>query len=126
MKKILREKTDTLREVLVIYVVIVLVASVSYSLFESKPYWDSLWWTFVTSMTVGYGDMYPVTIGGRIVAIILMHAVPLGIVPLLIVRMMTQVIVDKNAFTHYEQERMKRDIKKITDFIDSQKKGGVK
>ena len=34
--------------------------------------WDSLWWGFVTSTTVGYGDYFPVTIGGRIIGILLM------------------------------------------------------
>ncbi|EOW4146196.1 potassium channel family protein [Vibrio parahaemolyticus] len=32
---------------------------------------DALWWTFVTITTVGYGDFFPVTLEGRIVAIIL-------------------------------------------------------
>lgn len=33
---------------------------------------DALWWGIVTSTTVGYGDYFPVTPGGRIVSIILM------------------------------------------------------
>ena len=33
---------------------------------------DALWWSVVTMTTVGYGDYYPVSIGGRIVAICLM------------------------------------------------------
>lgn len=33
---------------------------------------DAIWWAFVTITTVGYGDKYPVTTEGRIVAAILM------------------------------------------------------
>jgi voltage-gated potassium channel len=35
-------------------------------------YPDALWWAIVTVTTVGYGDRFPVTEGGRVVAVILM------------------------------------------------------
>jgi voltage-gated potassium channel len=35
-------------------------------------YPDALWWAIVTVTTVGYGDRYPVSAGGRIVAAVLM------------------------------------------------------
>ena len=38
--------------------------------FESL--WDSVWWTIVTITTVGYGDKYPVTVGGKFVGILMM------------------------------------------------------
>ncbi len=48
-------------------------------LFEEKAkgsnihsYPDALWWAIVTVTTVGYGDRFPVTAGGRTVAVILM------------------------------------------------------
>ena len=35
-------------------------------------YGDALWWAIVTCTTVGYGDHFPVTAGGQIVAVVLM------------------------------------------------------
>jgi voltage-gated potassium channel len=33
---------------------------------------DAIWWSYVTITTVGYGDRYPVTTEGRIIACMLM------------------------------------------------------
>ena len=35
---------------------------------ELHAFGDALWWSTTTITTVGYGDLYPVTAGGRLVA----------------------------------------------------------
>jgi voltage-gated potassium channel len=37
-----------------------------------KSFGDALWWACSTVMTVGYGDRYPVTTEGRVIAVVLM------------------------------------------------------
>lgn len=48
--------------------------------FGSIP--DALWWALITLTTVGYGDIYPITTGGRLfTAIVLMAGLALVAVP---------------------------------------------
>lgn len=63
----------------IITIVVILVAGDFVLLFERmspdaniKKFEDAVWWGFVTFSSVGYGDFYPVTLGGRITAIMLM------------------------------------------------------
>lgn len=50
----------------------VIIGAVGMYLAEGRSFTDSLWWSFVTVTTVGYGDISPSTTAGRIIAAILM------------------------------------------------------
>jgi voltage-gated potassium channel len=112
--------TDTVKEMTLIYLGVISSASVLYSLFEHKNIVDSIWWAVVTAMTVGYGDSYPLTVGGRVVAVLLMHSTVLFIVPLVTARLSSKLIVNSDAFTHTEQEELRQGIKDIKKALSIQ------
>ena len=68
----------TLTSVAIIAVLMLLFSSIAILQFETDPNsniktaGDAIWWAYVTMTTVGYGDKYPVTTEGRIVAAVLM------------------------------------------------------
>ncbi len=73
-------KQGTFAAVGTISVLLVIFASIAILNFEDDPNSniktaeDAIWWSFVTITTVGYGDKFPVTTEGRLIAAVLMTA----------------------------------------------------
>lgn len=64
--------TNGLKYVIYLILIAICLSSIAMMYFEKMCFKDSLWWSFVTATTVGYGDLSPSTNAGRIIASILM------------------------------------------------------
>lgn len=65
-------RKDRLDRVLLALLVITLVGMLGMAYFDSLSLADSLWWAIVTITTVGYGDISPASLGGRVLGVLLM------------------------------------------------------
>lgn len=89
---VLRKKSrDMLSAFVILFIVLIMSSSMMYlverdaqpEIFSSIP--ESMWWGLITLTTIGYGDTYPVTPAGKIIASgvaligIAVYAIPAGI-----------------------------------------------
>lgn len=117
LNKTVSTATDTFKELALLFSGTIGTAAILYALFEHRNIWDGVWWACVTAMTVGYGDTYPTTVGGRIVGMMLMGFTVLFIIPLITARLSSKLIVNEDAFTHGEQQQLKDGIKDIKNHL---------
>jgi voltage-gated potassium channel len=80
----MKKHVDTVGELLFYYLLIVFSSALLFAFIEGRTVNDSIWWAFVTALSIGYGDVVPATLAGRILTIVLANLVLLGIVPMMV------------------------------------------
>ena len=73
---------------------------------------DAIWWAAVTMTTVGYGDVVPITTGGRIVAVVLMLTA--GVLFLAFIALLSAAFVELE-FRELggEMEKVRKEVRRL-------------
>jgi hypothetical protein len=95
--------------VLAFYAIVIFGGGTAYMVAETgtekAPGWvDSIYWAFVTSASIGYGDYFPVTDAGRVVCVFVGICGIWIVIPTIVVLMLQSVIQDIHKLTDLEQQ----------------------
>ena len=92
------------------YAATIMIASATFMIVEGFEFNRAVWFSFITSLTIGYGDISPATTLGRVFTILFSIQWILFIIPCFLVNMINIVKRDDDKFSHEEQEQLKKDI----------------
>jgi voltage-gated potassium channel len=109
-------KTNDFDHILWITFSIIFMGAILISFVDDLDFGDALWWSFVTTTTVGYGDIAPQSFGGRIIAVGLM-LVGIGFLSTLTGTISTFFIKNTGKST-YKDEELEHIIVRLHNFKD--------
>ncbi len=119
MKKVLMYVANRIWLILGIYALSLLFGAFTFALAESRSYTDGLWWASVTALTIGYGDITPVTPAGRILGVLFGHFWIFMVIPMIVANIILNLVEDKHAFTDDEQRELMDRLKKVESLLDA-------
>jgi voltage-gated potassium channel len=115
----LQAATDTLKELAAVYAALLLISALIFMALEGHSFAASLYWAGTTATSTGYGDISPRTVGGQVLAFVLMHLSIFGIAPLIVVRLVDRLNENRDAFTHEEQVQILEGLRRMEDRLTS-------
>ena len=86
---------------------------------------DALWWSFVTMTTVGYGDHFPTTGGGRVLAAMLM-ATGIGIFGTLTAYLASSLDSQEEQSMAEEIRELRAEVRALRAVLEPERVGGPK
>lgn len=89
------------------FVCTMLFSTAFYMISEGEDFINSIYWSLVTATTLGYGDFSPHTVGGKILTGGLISFTVFVMIPTITANVASWLIVNRDAFTHEEQEEIK-------------------
>lgn len=117
MKKTLMYVANRIWLILAIYVFSLLLGAMTFSLVEAKSFSDGLWWAAVTALTIGYGDLTPVTATGRVIGVLFGHFWIFMVIPMIVANIILHLVEDKHAFTDDEQRELMERLKTVETLL---------
>lgn len=111
-------RTNNLSYGIYFVAIVILLGAIGISIVEEISFGNALWWSFVTATTVGYGDVIPKTLGGRIIAVFLMF-IGIGFVGLLTATIATFFLTNSKKQRNTYKNDIINDIKSKLDDFDS-------
>ena len=111
-------RTNNLSYGIYFVAIVILLGAIGISIVEEISFGNALWWSFVTATTVGYGDVIPKTLGGRIIAVFLM-VIGIGFVGLLTATIATFFLTNSKKQRNTYKNDIINDIKSKLDDFDS-------
>ncbi len=102
-----------------------LTSSVLYAISEGTSFFDSVYWSLVTATTLGYGDFSPHSTFGKVLTSFLITFTVFVMIPTVTANMAAWLIVNRDAFTHEEQEEIKDNLAEVLALLTEARTGNA-
>ena len=124
---IIEKRNQIMSSLLMVFMLMLSASLCMYGLeHEAQPEvfsdaFSGIWWAMSTVLTVGYGDIYPITTGGKIIAIIIallgvgVVAIPTGIISAGFVEYYTRINMSSRSITFRKDIRNMLDMQADTE-----------
>ncbi|MBU9728301.1 potassium channel family protein [Diplocloster modestus] len=108
--------TNGFKYMLILTSVLITIGGIAIHYVEDMDFFDGIWWSFVTTTTVGYGDISPSTPLGRLIAMVLM-LVGIGLIGSL-TSTITSYFFTRNNQTQSVKDELIANIKQRLDNVN--------